>query len=205
MLESPVPSIDIAAMSESLRQLDVAVSSRGTQVAAVDWAKVRSELIELRPLLDQLLTRSEQKEVAPPLAMAGAVAGIIQGAVTALAPIANATGRIIEVKMSGEAAAVAPPADLDEAVRELLSSALASGTGPIVVQASTGHDGKREVLAIEVRSNGLDVADRARRRLTKAVGVHRGQTSFVSGQTESSARITIPVMLPAPRRADLVA
>jgi hypothetical protein len=188
VLDRPVPTI--TPLFESLRRFEADASAR-TDSPAVDWEQVRSELIELRPFLDR-----SRSPAAGPSAVAAddsAVGEMIGQAVAALAPLADATGRTVDVTVAGKLHTIAPPSSLGEATRDLLNAALMSGQGSLTLRVWSEQEGATELLTVEVAGEALDVPDAARRRLTKAVGAVRGQTSFISALGECAARITMPV------------
>lgn len=128
------------------------------------------------------------------------VANVLRALVDDLQPLGGAIGCKIELELIDRGTVRALDNDLRAAIRALLESSLGQGSHQVrvVLRLDPSTDGQ-QIILIEVLSDALDVGDAVRRKLSKAVIAHAGETSFISAPTGSCVRIRIPkVALPKP-------
>lgn len=159
------------------------------------WAEARHEIAQIRPdLAAVILPASSHTDHA-------SVADALHDIAESLRPLSHATGGKIQLEVFEHGTARALENDLRTAIRALLESSLGRGSGQVrvVMRLDDPACGQRFVL-IEVLDDALDVPDTVRRKLSKAVIAHAGQTSFISARTGSCVRIRIP-QAEAPQKA----
>ena len=152
------------------------------------WTEVRRELTQHWPNPGALAIATSRH---PNLT---SVADVLHEIAESVQPLSQASGREVELEASGRDADCVLDNDLRAAIRALLESSLGRGSGPVRVVSRLDEEtcGNRSIL-IEVRADIVDVADTVRRKLSKAVIAHAGQTSFISARIGSSVRIRLPV------------
>jgi hypothetical protein len=130
-------------------------------------------------------------------------ANVLREIVENLLPMGEATGCKIELELIEHGTARALGTDLRSAIRALLESSLAQGSHQVqVVLRLDDSASGRQIILIEVLSDALEVPDAVRRKLSKAVIAHAGETTFISARTGSCVRIRIPKVVVPPKSAN---
>jgi hypothetical protein len=162
--------------------------------ADIDWAQVARELAELPPLVNQSPSSTFGKAEASQPNERVCFADFLRLAIRNLMPLIEDTGREVELEL------VEPPhtlylgEDIREALRSLFETSLLAGAGPVRVCGRAERVAvDRARVVIEVLSDALDVPDKVRRKLTKAVNAQSGETSFRTALRGSGVRIRIPI------------
>jgi len=151
------------------------------------WAAVRRELVQNRPGVDGLFVSANADTNG------ASVSDVLRDIAESLRPLSQATGREIQLEVFEHGTVGALDSNLRTAIRALLESSMAQGSGRVRVVSRLDEPacGQRFIL-IEVLDDALDVPDAVRRKLSKAVMAHAGQTSYIAARTGSCVRIKIP-------------
>ena len=168
---------------------------RGPQVTSnIDWAQVEHELAELPPFASQspssTLERSEPSRPTERICFVN----FLQLAIKNLTPMIKDTGREIELELTKPPNTLHLGKDIHEALCSLLETSISMGAGPIrVCGRAVQMSANRACVVIEVLNDAIDVPDKVRRKLTKAVSAQSGETSFMTALHGSGVRIRIPI------------
>jgi hypothetical protein len=161
------------------------------------WETVRRELTKNQPRAHEL--SAPDRPDNDTTGVANSLREIVEG----LQPMSAAIGCELQLELLEYGTTRTLETDLRTAIRALLESSLGQGSHQLrVVSKLDDSASGRQLILIEVLSDALDVPDAVRRKLSKAVIAHAGETSFISAPTGSCVRIRIPRVAAQPKSAN---
>jgi two-component system sensor histidine kinase QseC len=137
--------------------------------ATVDWPALEGDVACMKRLVDQLMTMARKEDPTraggddpaglPPINLSR----VVREAAAMVLPLAEGSGRPIEVDAPDVVPVRGRPDDLRDAVRNLLDNALSHGAGTVRVNVGETRDGAgRRAALVEVADQGPGVPDELR-------------------------------------------